>query len=90
MAPTPVLLPGESHGGRSLVDYSPWGRKESDTTERLHSLTHYFSYFFLLWFITDIEYSSLAICKTLLFIHSIYTSLNLPNPKLPLCVCLCS
>ena len=26
----------ESHGGRSLVGYSPWGRKESDTTERLH------------------------------------------------------
>ena len=38
--PTPVLLPGESHGGRSLVGYSPWGHKESDTTERLHSLTH--------------------------------------------------
>ena len=35
---TPVLLPGESHGGRSLVGYSPWGRKESDTTERLYLL----------------------------------------------------
>ena len=35
--PSPVLLPGESHGGRSLVGYSPWGLKESDTTERLHS-----------------------------------------------------
>ena len=34
--PTPVLLPGKSHGGRSLVRYSPWGHKESDTTERLH------------------------------------------------------
>ena len=34
--PTPVLLPGESHGGRSLVGYSPWGCKESDTTQRLH------------------------------------------------------
>ena len=34
--PTPVLLPGESHGWRSLVGYSPWGRKEWDTTERLH------------------------------------------------------
>ena len=33
---TPVLLPGKSHGLRSLVGYSPWGRKESDTTERLH------------------------------------------------------
>ena len=33
---TPALLPGESHGRRSLIGYSPWGRKESDTTERLH------------------------------------------------------
>ena len=33
---TPVFLPGESHGRRSLVGYSPQGRKESDTTERLH------------------------------------------------------
>ena len=30
---TPVLLPGKPHGQRSLVGYSPWGRKESDTTE---------------------------------------------------------
>ena len=34
--PTPVLLPGKSHGRRSLVGCSPWGLKESDTTERLH------------------------------------------------------
>ena len=34
--PTPVLLPGQSHGWRSLVGCSPWGRSESDTTERLH------------------------------------------------------
>ena len=34
--PTPVLLPGESHGGRSLVGCSPWGREELDTIERLH------------------------------------------------------
>ena len=33
--PTPVFLPGESHGQRSLVGYSPWGLKESDTTEQL-------------------------------------------------------
>ena len=38
--PTAVFLPGESHGWRSLAGYSPWGRKESDMTERLHSLTH--------------------------------------------------
>ena len=34
--PTPVFLPGESHGQRSLMGYSPRGRKESDTTELLH------------------------------------------------------
>ena len=33
--PTPVVLPGESHGQRSLVGYRPWGCKESDMTERL-------------------------------------------------------
>ena len=34
--PTPVLLPGKSHGQRSLVGCSPWGRKESNMTEQLH------------------------------------------------------
>ena len=34
--PTPVLLPGKSHGQRSLVGYSPWGREESDTTKLFH------------------------------------------------------
>ena len=36
MAPTPVLLPGKSHGRRSLAGCSPWGLEESETTERLH------------------------------------------------------
>ena len=44
MAPTPVLLPGKSHGRRSLVGCSPWGRYESDTTERLH-----FHFTFMHW-----------------------------------------
>ena len=35
MANTLVFLPGEFHGQRSLVGYSPWGHKESDMTERL-------------------------------------------------------
>ena len=35
LQPTPVFLPGESHGRKSLVGYSPWGRKETATTERL-------------------------------------------------------
>ena len=34
--PTPIFLPGESHGRRILVGYSPQGHKESDTTEQLH------------------------------------------------------
>ena len=39
--PTSVFLPGESHGQRSLAGYSPWGRKESDTTELVtHTQTH--------------------------------------------------
>ena len=33
MATHSIFLPGESHGQKSLVDYSPWGRKESDTAE---------------------------------------------------------
>ena len=36
--PTPVFLPGKSHGQRSLVGCNPWGHEESDTTERLHFL----------------------------------------------------
>ena len=35
---TPVFLPGEVHGQRRLLGYSPWGHKESDTTERLSTL----------------------------------------------------
>ena len=34
--PTPVFLPGKFHGWRSMVGYSPWGGKESDTTEPLY------------------------------------------------------
>ena len=37
--PTPVFLPREFHGRRSLVGCSPWGRKDSDTTERLTLVT---------------------------------------------------
>ena len=40
--PTPVFLPGESNGQRTLVGYSPWGCTESDTTkesEHTHTRT---------------------------------------------------
>ena len=39
--PTPELLPGEFHGQRSLAGYGPWGRKESDTTERLSTVSDF-------------------------------------------------
>ena len=38
--PTPVLLPGKSHGRRNLIGCSPWRRKELDMTERLHFHFH--------------------------------------------------
>ena len=41
MAPPPVLLPGKSHGRRSLIRCSPWGREELDTTERLTFTFHF-------------------------------------------------
>ena len=50
---TPVLLPGKSHGQKSLVGYSPWGRKELDMTEHT---------FFLLSGL----YSSVQICHSVM------------------------
>ena len=41
---TPVFLPGKFHGQRNLVGYSPWSRKESDVTERLHFLSFLYDY----------------------------------------------
>ena len=65
--PTPVLLPGKSHGWRSLVGYSPWRKKQSDMTEQLHFHFSYFSFLpsffpsfhdFFLSFITSIYLST--------------------------------
>ena len=42
--PTPVFLPGKSHGQRGMVDYSPWGCKESDVTDHTHTHTHTYTY----------------------------------------------
>ena len=47
--PTPVFLPGESHGHRSLAGYSPQGHKESDTTEETACAHIYQLFFFLNW-----------------------------------------
>ena len=42
--PSPVFLPGEFHGQRSPAGYSPWGRKESDTTEVAYDNTYLYMY----------------------------------------------
>ena len=50
--PTPIFLPGESHGQRSLVGYSPWSHKESDMNEQLpcsHNIKYTSFYFFHLF-----------------------------------------
>ena len=54
--PTPVSLPGKSHGQKSLVGCSPWGCKESGTTERL-TLTYSIYIKILFLFISCLRYS---------------------------------
>ena len=54
MVPTPVFLPGEFQGQRSLVGYSPWDHKESDTTERLtHTHIHIFSHVYIIYILPN-------------------------------------
>ena len=65
--PTPVFLPGESHGQRGLVSYSLWGCKESDTTKQL---THTHRWVFkTLWFLdkkqNDTYYTVYKLCNML-------------------------
>ena len=47
---TPVLLPGEFHAQRSLVGYSPWGHKESDTNEWLTHSLHFLIFYIYYWY----------------------------------------
>ena len=65
--PTPMFLSGKSHGQRSLAGYSPWGRKESDTTEhtRAHECTkiHRIVYFKMVSFMLCEFYLNLKITK---------------------------
>ena len=63
--PTPVLLPGKSHGWRSLIGYSPWGRKELDMTEWL-----YFHFLFVYsWHLFLISSASIRSLPFLFFIE---------------------
>ena len=56
MATYSSILAGKFHGQRSLMGYSPWGRKESDVTEHAHAcirkITYTFNFSFPLWLIT--------------------------------------
>ena len=53
--PTPVFLPGEFHGQRNLVGHSPWGRKESDSIERLTLSFSYLQTSLLLFSMSHVE-----------------------------------
>ena len=77
----PAPVPGKSHGQRSLVDYSPWGCKDLDMTEQLHSTFYFIStiYFSVLASnqsqtvvlkFTNIENCILYMFLALFFLHS--------------------
>ena len=65
---TPVFLPGEFHGQRSLADYSPWGRKESDMTGWL-TLHYYYIIFTIIYMVFSLHsvqlLSLVCFCATL-------------------------
>ena len=62
--PTPVFLPGESHGQRSLVGYSPWGHKESDMTEQLtHTCVHVHTWLCVCMCISICMYACVIACE---------------------------
>ena len=74
--PTPVFLPGKSRGQRSLAGYSPWGRKEQDTTEKTQRGCTIYSWFTMLC-------SFLLNCKMIqLHIYSFLYSFPLFYPKI--------
>ena len=79
--PTPVFLPGESHGRRSLESYSPWGRKESDTTEQLTLLLHFL--FYSLFPLSTVENPLCPINDCVCICVCVYES----HAKLRLCCC---
>ena len=86
--PTPVFLPGESHGQKSLAGYSPWGRKESDTTERPNT-THRMD-------LSSIKNFSVSanqtvnihfLCTILYYFYKVLKVTFRQNSKLSYCIC---
>ena len=85
--PAPVFLPGKSHGWRSLVGYSPWGCKESDTTERLHY--NLFSYLFYWWNLGCLQFSVAVNNCICLWVTVLRVTINSGVKLLADWVCLC-
>ena len=86
--PTPVFLPRESHGQKSLAGYSPWGRKESDTTERPNT-THRMD-------LSSIKNFSVSanqtvnihfLCTILYYFYKVLKVTFRQNSKLSYCIC---
>ena len=71
--PSSVFLPGKSHGPKSLVGYSPRGRKESDTTEQLHFTFQALSRMPLPWGLPLWDLFALSLCALLPFNFLIYS-----------------
>ena len=73
--PTPVLLPGECHAQKILADYSPWGGKEWDTTER-RSMHKHSVYIYIYNIYIDI-YTLYTIYTVYIYIYYIYIFIHL-------------
>ena len=85
LVPTPVFLPGEFHGQRSLEDYSTWSRKELDTTEQLISANIFTSVTQLKWipkFILNISLNRSAHFNEFPLAISIRSRMNWEGRKL--------
>ena len=87
MATHSSILPGKSHGQRTLVGYSSWGCKESDTTERLNT-TKYRKSKFLGKYLRISSYSNFIILSTFYLICWISGSTNIIFKCLPLLILL--
>ena len=85
--PTPVLLPGKSHGQRSIVGYSPWGHKELDMTEWFHFLTFNINFVYILIYActhTQTYYISIFVVVQLLSPVRLFAPPQTIAPQVPL------
>ena len=66
--PTPVFLPGKSHGQRSLAGYSPWGHKESDMTQWLSAHVHTHTHTSVCTILLLFSCLGIIFCRSFLFL----------------------